>query len=326
MQRREFIVLLGGVATALPLASAAQQAVKRVGLVGLTGAASMSLPVYQTFQRRLAELGWVEGKNLAFEPRWSDGQVQRLPQPIDEVDGAQPEVIYVLSSAAAVAAKNANLKIPVVFSHVTDPVASGVVQTLGRHGGNITGVTYSVPEMAGKLLEFLRAVRPSLRSIGVVWTTGQPGKLPELERLSAAAKSVDVQVVRLEPRDAADYLKLMNQPPPRDVEALVVLTDPLSFNLRAQITDFAARQLLPAVYQLRSYVEAGGLMSYGIDEAAVARRVAELVDKILRGTKPADLPVEQPTRFEFVVSLRAAKSLGLMIPPSLLAVANEVIE
>jgi putative ABC transport system substrate-binding protein len=146
MQRREFIVLLGGVATALPLASAAQQAVKRVGLVGLTGAASMSLPVYQTFQRRLAELGWVEGKNLAFEPRWSDGQVQRLPQLIDEVAGAQPEVIYVLSSAAAVAAKNANLKIPVVFSHATDPVASGVVQTLGRHDGNITGVTYSVPE------------------------------------------------------------------------------------------------------------------------------------------------------------------------------------
>jgi putative ABC transport system substrate-binding protein len=326
MQRREFIVLFGGVATALPMASVAQQAVKRVGLVGLTGAASMSLPVYQTFQRRLAELGWVEGINLAFEPRWSDGQVQRLPQLIDEVAAAQPEVIYVLSSAAAVAAKNANLKIPVIFSHVTDPVASGVVQTLARHGGNITGVTHSVPEMAGKLLEFLRQVRPSLRRIGVVWTTGQPGKLAEIERLAAAAKSVDVEVVRLEARDAADYLKLMNQPPPLDVEALVVLSDPLSFNLRVQITDFAARQFLPAVYQLRSYVEAGGLMSYGVDEAAVGRRVADLVDKILRGTKPADLPVEQPTRFEFVVSLRAAKSLGLMIPPSLLAVADDVIE
>jgi putative ABC transport system substrate-binding protein len=326
MDRRHFLLSSLAGTLASPLAAAAQQAVKRVGLVGLTGPTSMSIPVYQAFQRRLAELGWVEGRNLAFESRWAEGQVQRLPQLIDEVVAAQPEVIYVLSSAGAVAAKKANLKIPVVFSHVTDPVASGVVPALGRHGGNITGVTYSVPETASKLLEFLREVRPSLRGIGVVWTTGQPGKLPELEQLMAAAKNVDVQVVRLEARDAADYLKLMNQSRPQNVEGLVVLADPLSFNLRAQLTDFAAKQLLPAVYQQRDYVEAGGLMSYGIDVAAVGRRVAELVDKILRGAKPADLPVEQPTTFELVVSLKAAKALGLIIPPSLLARAHHIIE
>jgi putative ABC transport system substrate-binding protein len=229
MDRRRFLLTSLAATLAAPLWVGAQptRKVSRVGLVGLTGANSMSLPTYQALRRRLAELGWVEGSNLEFVARWAEGQVERLPQLIADVLAAQPDVIYVLSSAAAVAAKKGNIKVPVVFSHVTDPVATGVVPTLGRHAGNITGVTYSVPETSGKLLELLREFQPPVRRIGLVWTTGQPGKLPEVEQLTAAAKALDVQVVRLEARDASDYAKLMSQRP-QNVDGLVVLADPLS--------------------------------------------------------------------------------------------------
>jgi putative ABC transport system substrate-binding protein len=328
MDRRRFLLTPMAGALAASREAWAQQAgkVSRVGLVGLTGSTSMSLPPYQALRRRLAELGWVEGRNLVFESRWAEGQVQSLPKLIDDVVAAKPRVIYVLSSAAAVAAKRANLEIPVVFSHVTDPVASGVVTTLGRHGGNITGVTYSVPETAGKLLQLLRELQPSMRRVGVVWTAGQPGKLPEVEQLAAAGKSLDVQVVRLELRNADDYAKLTKEPRPQNIDGLVVLADPLSINLRAQLVHFAAKERLPAVYQQRPYVDVGGLMSYGIDDAAVGARVADLVDRILRGTAPADIPVEQPTKFELVINLTTAKALGLTIPPSLLARADQLIE
>jgi len=208
MDRRRFLVTSLAGALAAPLGVEAQQSrTVRVGLVGLTGSTSMSLPVYQAFRRRLAELGWVESKNLIFEPRWAEGDPQRLPQLLEEVAAARPEVIYVFSSAGAVAAKKANLKVPVVFSHVTDPVAMGVVSTLGRHGGNITGVTYSVPETAGKLLQLLRELRPSIRRIALAWTAGQPGKLPEVERLIGTANNIGVQVERFEaiPRASAPH-------------------------------------------------------------------------------------------------------------------------
>lgn len=203
----------------------------------------MSLPIYQAFGRRLAELGFVEGKNLEFVPRWAEGQVGRLPGLIADVVAARPDVIYVLSSAAAVAAKKANLDIPVVFSHVTDPVASGVVVALARHDGNITGVTYSIPDVAGKLLQLLRELRPSLRYAGVLWTKGQPGKIPEVGQLKLAAATFNVDLVLVEASGASDYAKLVDQDTAPKFEALVVLADPLNFRLRSQITRFAAKHV-----------------------------------------------------------------------------------
>jgi putative ABC transport system substrate-binding protein len=322
--RREFVALLGGAAAAWPLAARAQQAAMPV--VGFLGA-STPLAWSQwlaAFVQRLRELGWIEGRTVAIEYRWAEGRNERFAEIAAEFVRLKVDVI-VTSGGAILAAKQATSVIPIVFAVAADPIGSGFVTSLARPGGNITGLSTQVNDTAGKRVELLREVVPSLSRLAIMANAGNPPAVLELLEVKAAARTLGLEIATLEIRQAEDITPAFEALKSR-AEALYVCTDPLAFSNRIRINTLATGARLPTVYSYREYVEAGGLMSYGPNFPDLFRRAADYVDKILRGAKPADIPVEQPTKFDLVFSLTAAKALGLTVPPMLLARADEVIE
>jgi putative tryptophan/tyrosine transport system substrate-binding protein len=325
MRRREFITLLGGAAVAWPLAARGQQRGK-TPTIGLLGAAAASVwrPWIDAFVQRLGELGWIEGHTVTIEYRWADGRPERIGEIAEEFVRRNVDVIVTAESAATVV-KQATSTIPIIVALGTDPVAAGLVASLSRPGGNVTGLSNVQIDLAGKRLELLREVVPNLRRLAILANVGHQASVLEMDEVQAAARKLGIAVARLEIRRADDIASAF-ETLKGQADALYVVLSALVAAARTRIITFALSTRLPTSFNARAYVEAGALMSYGPDFADRWRRAAEIVEKVLRGAKPADIPVEQPTKFELVINLSTAKALGLDVPPTLLARADEVIE
>jgi putative tryptophan/tyrosine transport system substrate-binding protein len=326
MKRRDFITLLGG-AAAWPLAARAQQAGKvyRIGFLG-NSTAALEANLVGPFRDGLRALGYEEGRNIVIEYRWAEGEYERFPALIAELVASNVDVIVTAGTPASLAVKKATTTIPLVMVAVGDPVATGLVASLARPGGNITGLTSISVEMEGKRLELLREVVLKVSHIAVLWNAASPIQLIEEGEVRAAARVLGIKMLSLGVRNREEiddaFATIIRERP----DALLVLADRLFLHHRTRIVDFAAQERLPGVHAYRELVEAGSLMSYGPSYADMHRRAATYVDKILKGAKPADLPVERPVKFELVINLKAAKALGLEVPPTLLGRADEVIE
>lgn len=323
MRRREFVALLGA-AAAWPFAAHGQQSSKlpKVGFLGAnTEAAQRTWTA--AFLQRLAELGWSEGRTVALAYRWAGGGHERSAELLAELIALEPDVILTHATGNVVAAKRATLTIPVVFAVAGDPVGNGLVASLARPGGNITGLSLQQSELAGKRLELLRDVVPGLRRAGTMPTVNPTLPL-ETRGFQAAATALGIEVEVAQIRRAEDIAPAIEAL--KGAQALYVPQAPLVNVNRLQINELALGARLPTIYSAREMVQAGGLLSYAPNFLELFRRAAEYVDKILRGAKPAELPVEQPTKFDLVVNLRTATALGLASSPTLLARADEVIE
>jgi putative tryptophan/tyrosine transport system substrate-binding protein len=324
MQRRQFITLVGGTAIAWPLSARAQQPGKLPTIGFLGTEASVWSPWTAAFVQRLRELGWIEGRTIAIEYRWSEGRPARHAEIAAEFIRMKVDVI-VTNAFAASTVKQATSVIPIVFPLGIDPVGSDLIGSLAQPGGNVTGLTTQQSDLAGKRLELLREVLPRLRRLAIMGNVGFPQAVLEMGKVQAEARTLGLEVVPLEIRRVEDIapgfesLKLQ-------ADALYVVGDALIHTNRTRIITFSLSARLATIAGLRDFVEAGALMSYGPNISKQFRRAAELVDKILRGTKPGDIPVEQPTKFDLIINLTTAKALGLTIPPTLLARADEVIE
>jgi putative tryptophan/tyrosine transport system substrate-binding protein len=325
MRRREFIGIAGA-AVAYPLATRAQQPAK-LPTIGFLGANTASAQRSWTagFVQRLQELGWVEGRNVVIEYRWAEGRIERSPEIIAEFINRKVDVIVVHGTANVIAAKQATSAIPIVFPIAGDPVANALVASLARPGGNVTGLSNQFPDLMGKRLELLREAIPGVSRLAVLDDPGNPSMAPEMRELRAAAKAIGLKVAMLEMRRLEDIAPAIGALSGA-ADALYVPTSPMFSTNRLHIANLSAGVQLPTMHSVRDFVAAGGLMSYGPKLVDLFRRAADIVDKILRGAKPADIPVEQPTKFELVINLKTAKVLGLEIPPLLLARADEVIE
>jgi putative ABC transport system substrate-binding protein len=324
--RRGFLVTTGSAVLALPLAAAAPSAKSaRVAFLGAESAAT-SQHFLNAFREGLRERGYVEGRDLVLEQRWAEGRDERFPDLVAELIHLKVHVILAVSTPAAAAAKSATPTIPVVFI-ASDPSGSRLVSSLEHPGGNVTGVSLSLGlEFTGKWLELLRQTVPSITQVAILWNPANPSNAGYLDALETAARQLRV---KLEPRPVQDPTQLdgaFTAIVSARSRALVVLPDPLTLRHRATIVDRAAKGHLPAMYPFREFVDAGGLMAYGANVAELCRRAAGYVDSILKGARPGDLPVEQPTKFQFIVNLKAAKVLGLTIPRSVLLRADQLIE
>jgi putative tryptophan/tyrosine transport system substrate-binding protein len=326
MRRREFITLLGGAAAAWPLAARAQQPWK-LQTIGFSGQSTRSAEseFVAAFTQRLRELGWIEGRTITIEYRWSEGRAERFVQIATEFVRLKVDVIVTSGTPQVLATKQATSVIPIVFARVGDPVAFGIVASLGRPGGNATGLSSQSDDLAGKRLELLREVVPSLRRVAILANVGNPISVMELSEVQAAARTLGLEFDALEIRRAEDIAPAFEVIKGR-AEALYVCPDGLVDANKIRINTSALGARLPAMHGYREYVEAGGLMSYGANLPDLYRRSADYVDKILRGANPGNIPVEQPTKFDFIINLTTAKALGLEIPHTLIARANEVIE
>jgi putative ABC transport system substrate-binding protein len=325
MRRREFITLLGA-AAAWPLAARAQQRgrLPTIGFLGSGTAAAQSQWI-AAFVQRLRELGWIEGRTIAIEYRWAEGRNERFDEIAAEFVRRKVDVILTLSTPTVVAAKQATSVIPVVFAAAGDPVGTGLVASLARPGGNVTGLSLQAPDLVGKRLELLREVVPSLRRLAILANISNPINVLERDEVRTTARTLGFEIVTLEIRRAEDIVPTFEALKSR-ADALYVNADPLIITNLTLINTLALGARLPTIHGFREYVEAGGLMSYGPNFPDLFRRSADYVDKILRGAKPADIPVEQPTKFDLVINLTTAKALGIMIPESFLLRADEVIE
>ena len=326
MTRREFITLLGGTAAAWPLAARAQRPGKlpTIGLLGATTPVVESQRV-AAFVQRLRELGWIEDRTIAIEVRWAEGRTERFGEIADEFVRLKVDVIVTGGTASVIAAKQATSVIPIVFATAGDPVANHLVASLARPGGNVTGLSGQVVDTASKRLELLRKVLPGLRRLAIMGNVDNPFAVLDMREVQATARMVGLEATTFEIRRAEDIAPAFEAFKGR-ADALYVPPEPLVNTNRVRINTLALGARLPTMHGLREYVEAGGLMSYGPSALDQYRRAADYVDKILRGAKPADIPVEQPTKFDLVINLTTAKALGLQIPDRLLAIADEVIE
>ena len=324
--RRKFLATLGGAAVAWPLVAHAQQAGK-LPIVGFLGSTTPTINGQwaAAFVQRLREVGWIEARNIAIEYRWAEGRNERYAEIASEFVRLKVDVIVTWGTAPVVAVKRATAVIPIVFTTAGDPVATGLVASLARPGGNVTGLSNQTADLAGKRLELLREIIPDLRRLAILSNAGNPIGVLEMGEVQAAARTLGVEVLPLEIRRAEDIAPAFELLKGR-AQALYVIAEPLIGSNRVRINTLALGARLPTLHGLREYVEAGGLMSYGPNSPDLFRRSADIVDKILRGAKPSDIPVEQPTRFDLVVNLTTAKALGLTVPPTLLARADEVIE
>jgi putative ABC transport system substrate-binding protein len=323
MKRRAFITLLGG-AAAWPLAARAQQALKTIGLLGANSAAQQS-PWTAAFVQRLRELGWIEGRTVAIEYRWAEGRSERFAEFAAEFVRLKVDVILTHNTPPVLAAKQATSVIPIVFATAADPVGTGVVVSLARPGSNVTGLSSQSTDVASKRIELLREVVPGLRRLAILANVDNPYVALEMGEVQAAIRALGLDAALFPIRRAEDIGTAFDGLRGH-AQALYVMPDPVLFPHRLRINTLALGARLPTMHVLREYVEASGLISYGANWPDQWRRAADLVDKILRGTKPGDIPVEQPTKFDFIINLTAAKALGLTIPESLLLRADEVIE
>jgi putative tryptophan/tyrosine transport system substrate-binding protein len=326
LRRRQFIRLLGGAAAAWPLAARAQQAPKQVtiGLLG-SGTATVQSHLTAAFVQRLAELGWIEGRNVTIEYRWAEGHTDRLPQLADELVRLRVDVILTHNTPPTLAAKRATSVIPIVFATAGDAVSTGIVASLARPGGNVTGLSSLQPQTAGKRIEVLRELIPGLRRLAILTDVGNPFAERDVDEVRSAARTIAIEVETFEIRRDEDIAHAFEAFQGR-VQALYVPSVPLLFANSGRINTLALTARLPTMHGVRELVEAGGLISYGPHWPDMWRRSADFVDKILRGAKPAELPVEQPIKFELVVNMKTAKAIGLTVPDKLIALADEVIE
>jgi putative ABC transport system substrate-binding protein len=320
--RRQFISVLGGAAV-WPLAARAQQAKSyRVAYLALVGDQDALI-----FKQRLEELGYTEGKNLIFDFRSAEGQPERLPELVAELVKTNPDVIVTgFGTATAKAAQAATATIPVVFTSVGDPIGSGLIKSLNRPGANLTGIHGEATDIFGKRLQVLADIAPGIRTIAVLLNKDAPFTTVALPELKIAADARGQQLELCDVTTAEQIAARLEAASKAGATGLTMLETPLLLGLRRDIVAVAAKLRLPAIYDSRQFVDAGGLASYGADRRQSYRRAAELVDKILKGEKPADIPVEQPTKFDFVINLKTANALGLTVPPNLLALADEVVE
>ena len=323
MDRRTFLAGTGAVVLAVPLAAQAQKPTK-VYRIGFLRAGSPPTIWIEAFQQGLRERGYVNGQNVVIEFRFTDGSHDRLPQLAEELVRSKVDVILASSSPSAVAAKNATRSLPIVFVNVYDPVGLGLVPSLGHPGGNITGLSYSSADLGGKRLELLRELVPKMRRVAVLAHPATPSSPKQLKEAEVAARALGIQVQEVPVRSPNDFESAVKAV--RGADALLPLEVAFFTTHRARLVGLAATSRLPAIYGVKELAEAGGLMSYGVHFADLYRRAATYIDKILKGATPADLPVEQPTKFELVINLKTAKALGLTIPPLLLARADEVIQ
>jgi putative ABC transport system substrate-binding protein len=323
--RREFITLLGGSAVAWPLTARAQQSDKlpTIGFLG-TGTASVWSPWIAAFEQRLRELGLSHRRTVAIEYRWGEGRPERFAEIAAEFVRLKVDII-VTGGSAVPALKQATSVIPIVFAIAADPVGGGLVANLSRPGGNVTGFSNQQSDLAAKRLELLREVLPNLRRLAILTNVGNAEAVLEMDEVQTAARKLGVDVAKLEIRRAEDIAPAFATLQ-RQADALYVVVEGLVSTNRVRIITLALIAHLPTMFNIREYVQAGGMMSYGPNFPDVFRRTADYVDKILRGAKPGDLPVEQPTKFDLVINLVTAKALGIEIPPTLLARADEVIE
>ena len=327
MERRTFMAMLTGGIVVAPLAVEAQQAGKvyRIGVL-IHSSASIYERRIEAFRQGLRDLGYVEGKNVTLEYRWSEGKLDRLPQLAAELIRGQVDVI-VTHSAGGLAAKRATTTIPIVMATALDPIGTGLVASLARPGGNVTGLSLQTSKgFAGKWLQLLKEAVPKLSRVAVLWNRANLGVASQVNDIEAAAQTLGVRLERLEFRGADQIEGALAAIVAKRPDGLIVPNDSAAFQERARIVAFAAKHRLPTIYAVRETVEVGGLMAYGQGSIELWRHAAVYVDKILKGAKPANLPMEQPTTFEFVINLKTAKALGLTIPQSLLGRADEVIQ
>ena len=324
IQRRAFII--GGMAAAWPAVGWGQQSARlpTIGFLGANTEASQR-PSVDAFVQRLRELGWIDGRTVAIEYRWAEGRYERAPAFVAELVRLKVDVLVTHATPNVVAAKRATSVIPIVFAAVGDPVGTGLVESLGRPGGNVTGMSIQSSDLAGKRLQLLREVIPHLGRVAFLAGSGNPNTAAEVAEFQTAAQTLGLEVTRYDIAQADDISPVVQGLKGR-ADAIYIETTPLMYTNRLRINALAAGLRLPTFAGVREFVEAGSLFSYGPNFPDMFRRTGDLVDKVLRGTKPADLPVEQPTKFDLVVNLTAAKALGLAMAPTLLARADEVIE
>jgi putative ABC transport system substrate-binding protein len=329
MKRREFVTLLGGAAVVWPLAARAQPVgkVPRIGYLSPGSASPGPLAYHDEFQRGLRELGYIEGQNIVIEYRFAEGKFDLLDQLAAELVRLNVDIIVSVVTQASLAAKNATSTIPIVIVSVADPVGAGLVASLARPGANVTGTSAMTSEVIGKSLALLKQTVPVVSPVAVLWNPNNvtyQGQILRETEMAAGKLGVELQTFGVRAPDELD--RTFAAITGARAASLLVLPDPLFSAYTARIADLADKSRLPAMYGLREDVAAGGLMAYGPKYAELYRRAATYVDKILKGAKPADLPIEQPTMFEFVINLKTAKALGLTIPSGILAIADEAIE
>ena len=330
MERRTFLAAVSGGLFATPLAVEAQQA-RKVYRAGFLSPTSLSDPrnsrFLESFRQGLRELGWIEGQNIAIESRWADGKFERLPGLAAELVQIKVDVIVAVVTQASLAAKHATQTIPIVMVGVGDPLGSGLVASLARPGGNVTGPSSMLADVSGKQLALLKETIPKASAVAVLWNPANPvWQAAALRETEAAARALGLRLQLLEARGPDELEAAFAAMTRERAGALFVPADIIFARHAQQIADLAARNRLPAMYGFREHVEAGGLMSYAADFAVMFRRAAVYVDKILKGARPGELPVEQPTKFELVINLKTARALGLTIPQSILLRADEVIQ
>ena len=328
MDRREAIIAVVALG-AIPFAAESQQAAKvaRIGYLGRDIASARHLP--EAFLRGLRDLGYVEDRNVVIEYRDAEGKAERLPALAADLVALKVDIIVAASIQPALAAKQATGTLPIVFASVGDPVSSGLVTSLARPGGNVTGLSFLAPELVGKHLELLKQAVPGVSQVAVVWQPGFFGERMErdlLKRAEVAAQALGMRPQFVDARNPADFDRAFAEMTRVRAGALTVLSSSMFLGERRRLVDLAAKHRLPAEYPYREFVDAGGLMSYGANIADLYRRASAYVDKILKGAKPGDLPVEQPTKFELVINLKPAQALGITIPQSVLARADDLIE
>jgi putative ABC transport system substrate-binding protein len=324
MRRREFITLLGGAAAWLRPAHAQQS--RKLPTIGFLGTSTPAGWAQWTaaFVQRLRELGWVDGRTVAIEYRWAEGRNDRFPEIAAEFVRLKVDVIFTAGTGIA-AAKQATTVIPIVFALSNDPVGSGLVASLARPGGNVTGLSTQLTDVAGKRLELMRTFIPELRRLAIMFNAGFPDAVVEAREVQVSAKSIGVETTNFEIRRAED-IEPSFEGLKAQTDILFVCSDPLAIANRNRISSFALASRLPAMYGFREFVEAGGLICYGPNVPSLFRRAGDFVDRVLRGTKPAEIPIEQPTKFDLIINVTTAKAIGLTVPDKLLALADEVIE
>jgi ABC-type uncharacterized transport system substrate-binding protein len=329
MKRREFISLLGGAAATWPLAARAEQGgrMRRIGVLQAVGESDPEAQLRRrAFVGNLQKLGWTEGANVTIDYRWAGGDADRIRLYATELTGMRPDVIWTSGALPLLPLKRATRTIPIVFTQIYDPVGSGFVASLTRPGGNITGFTLGDFSMGGKILEVLKEAAPQVNRVAVILNLEQPPHVAMWRSIEATAPLFGVRLTPADMQGPAEIEHTIEAFAREPNGGLIVLPGPISIAHRELITALAARHRLPAAYAFRFFVTGGGLVSYGIDSAEQSRQAAGYVDRILKGENPGDLPVQQPTKFELVINLKTAKALGLDVPPSLLARADEVIE
>jgi len=324
MRRREFIVLVSAVA-AQPLTARAHQAI-RPRRIGILDSGSDASPRWAVFAEAMRGLGWIEGESFVFERRFAESQLERLPQLAAELVSLNVDVIAAESFLASLYLKQATSTVPVVMVGGGDPVAGGLITSMARPGGNVTGLSYLVsPDIGSKRIQLLKEMLPKLSRVALLWYPNPPAVTAYMHIMSAAGP-LGVEILSTEVRSIDDFKTAYEVIARQRPDALMAMTGPITFSQRKQIAEFALKNRLPSAYPTREYVDAGGLMSYGPDINDLYRRAAGYVDKILKGAKPNDLPVEEPTKFDLVINLKTAKTIGLEIPPKLLGLADDLIE